>query len=374
MSTMKRRDVLKFSAIAAAAAMLPGTLLAQDPKKGGKAGKPLNILILGGTGFLGPHIVEAAQKRGHTLTLFNRGKTNPGLFPDVEKLHGDRKTDMTALHDRKWDAVVDTSGYFPADVKRSAELLKPNVGRYVFISTISVYESMAKPNDETSPVGKTSTPDATEITGETYGPLKALCEEEARKAFPDSSTIIRPGLIVGPGDPTDRFTYWPARVARGGEVLAPDKPEHPTQFIDGRDLAAFIVTCLENETNGTFNADAQAGSLTMGALLDSCKRMSKSDATFTWVPWKFLEAQNVNPWSDLPAWIPAEGDSAGFGKVDASKAKAAGLTYRPLDETVKDTLAWMATWPAERKAKLRAGLSPEREAEVLKAWHAKEAG
>jgi 2'-hydroxyisoflavone reductase len=200
-----------------------------------------------------------------------------------------------------------------------------------------------------------------------------LCEKAAEKAAPGKVTVVRPGLIVGPGDSTDRFTYWPVRVARGGEVLAPGSPKDFTQFIDVRDLADFIVLCLEKKILGTFNADAQAGSITMGRLLDTCKRVSNSDATFVWADPKFLEEQKIGPWGDMPAWIPASGDDAGFGQVSAARAKAAGLRYRPLDDTVKDTLAWLRTEPAEHQTKLKSGLSAEREAEALKAWHARKA-
>jgi 2'-hydroxyisoflavone reductase len=364
-----RRKFLLTAASSIAALPLMRSGFAEAPKGGG-----LKLLILGGTGFLGPQIVEAATRRGHTMTLFNRGKTHPGLFPDLEKLHGDRKTDMTALEGRKWDAVIDTSAYIPADVTRSATLLAPNVHQYLLISTVSVYAKLDKPGlDETAPLATTTEPAADKVTNENYGALKVLCEKAAEKAAPGKVTVIRPGLIVGPGDSTDRFTYWPVRVARGGEVLAPGSPKDFTQFIDVRDLADFIVLCLEKKILGTFNADAQAGSITMGRFLDTCKRVSKSDATFTWADPKFLEEQKIGPWGDMPAWIPAIGDDAGFGQVSAAKAKAAGLRYRPLDDTVKDTLAWFRTEPAEHQAKMKSGLSAEREAEALKAWHARKA-
>ena len=359
-----RRDFLRNASVAAA--MTPFTsVFGASPKK-------LTILIMGGTGFLGPHIVNTATVRGHTLTLFNRGKTHPGLFPNIEQLHGDRKTDLSALKDRKWDVVIDTSAYIPGDVTRSTTLLAPNIGQYILISTVSVYAKMDKPGmDESAPLATTDDPNAGKVTNENYGALKALCESAAMKVMPDRTTVIRPGLIVGPGDPTDRFTYWPVRVARGGEVLAPGSPKDFTQFIDGRDLADFIVLCAERKTLGTFNADAQAASITMGRLLDTCKKVSKSDATFTWLDAKFLEQEKVSAWADMPAWIPAEGDDAAFGRVSSAKAKAAGLKYRPLEDTVRDTLAWFKTEPAEHQAKLKSGISAEREAQVLKDWHAK---
>jgi 2'-hydroxyisoflavone reductase len=363
-----RRDFLRDAAVLAAIAPFgASTAYADTPNK-------LKILIMGGTGFLGPHVVEVARKRGHTLTLFNRGKTHPGLFPDIEQLHGDRKSDLSALEGRKWDAVVDTSAYIPADVTKSATLLAPNVTQYLLISTVSVYAKLDKPGqDESAPLATTDKPDADKVTNENYGALKALCEKAALAALPGRTIVIRPGLIVGPGDPTDRFTYWPVRVSRGGEVLAPGKPADPVQFIDGRDLAEFIVLCLEKKAFGTYNADAQAGALTIGEVLDTCKRVSKSDATFTWADAKFLEEQKISAWSDLPVWAPAEGDDAGFGRVSAAKAKAAGLKYRPLADTVRDTLLWIHTEPPERVTKMKAGLTAEREAEALKAWHARAA-
>ncbi len=365
-----RRDFLRN--VSVAAVLAPFADVSADGS--GPASKKLSILIMGGTGFLGPHIVNTATVRGHKLTLFNRGRTHPGLFPNIEQLHGDRKTDLSALNDRKWDVVIDTSAYIPGDVTRSTTLLAPNIGQYILISTVSVYAKMDKVGmDESTPVATTDDPNAEKVTNDNYGALKALCESAAMKVMPDRTTVIRPGLIVGPGDPTDRFTYWPVRVARGGEVLAPGSAKDFTQFIDGRDLADFVVLCAEKKTLGTFNADAQAGSITMGRLLDSCKKMSKSNATFTWVDPAFLEKEKVTPWADMPAWSPAEGDEAAFGRVSAAKAKAAGLKYRPLDDTVRDTLTWFKSEPAEHQAKLKAGITAEREAEVLKDWHTRSA-
>ena len=361
-----RREFLTASLATAVALGLSSTVLA-------KASKPLRILVLGGTGFLGPHFVEAARARGHVLTLFNRGKTNPGLFPDIEKLQGDRKTDLKALQGRHWDAVLDTSAYIPADVTRSAGLLSKNVDHYLIVSTISVYAKLDKPGmDEDSPLAKLADPTVDKVSNDTYGGLKALCEKAAEKQMPGRVTVIRPGLIVGPGDTTDRFTYWPARAARGGEILAPESPNLPTQFIDARDLAAFMLRCIELKTLGIFNADAQAGSITLGRMLDACRSAAGVDSSVTWVPADFLEKQNVGAWMDLPCWIPANGDEAGFGRLSAAKALAAGLAYRPLEQTVRDTLAWWQQQPEERRAKPKAGLSAEREAAVLLAWRQKQ--
>jgi 2'-hydroxyisoflavone reductase len=374
-----RRDFLMATSAAAAWLALPGCARAAGRgavERG--AGKPLKILVLGGTGFLGPHFVEAARANGHTLTLFNRGKSNPTRFSgeefkDIEQLRGDRKSDLSALEGkRRWDAVLDTSAYFPADVTRSARLLARRVGQYVIISSISVYADNSKPGaDETAAVLTMANAEAAqEITGENYGPLKALCEQAAAAELPGRSTVIRPGLIVGPGDNTDRFTYWPARAARGGEILAPGSAADPTQFIDVRDLAGFILHAIETDATGVFNADAAPGAISMGSLLAACRRAAGADSsTVTWVPADFLEAQQVSAWQDMPVWIPPAGEYAGFGRRSTDRAQAAGLKYRPLQQTVDDTLQWWNQLPEARRASPKAGLSPEREAAVLRAWH-----
>ncbi|UHQ19762.1 NAD-dependent epimerase/dehydratase family protein [Lysobacter sp. KIS68-7] len=379
-----RRDFLTVSLAAAGLAAMPAFARKKKPAAEDtnddafrKPGAPLRILVLGGTGFLGPHFVEAARAKGHKLTLFNRGKTNPTRFSgeefkDIEQLQGDRKTDMKALEGRrKWDAVLDTSAYLPADVTRSAQLLAKRVDQYLLVSTISVYARLDVPNqDESAPVAQLADPNVTEVTGETYGGLKALCESAAQREIPGHVTVVRPGLIVGPGDTTDRFTYWPARADRGGEILGPGSAADPTQFIDVRDLAAFMLHVIEQRNFGTFNADAPGGKLTMGELLDSCQRIAAKPSTVTWVPAAFLDKQQVSAWQDMPVWIPAEGENAGFGRMSSAKAQAAGLTYRPLDTTVADTLAYWRSLPPDRRANPKAGLPPEREAAVLKAWHA----
>jgi 2'-hydroxyisoflavone reductase len=327
------------------------------------------ILILGGTGFLGPALVELAQARGHTLTLFNRGKTRPHLFPEVEKLHGDRDGNLKALEGRKWDAVIDTSGYVPRVVRASAELLAPQVEHYVFISTISVYKDMSHSGiDEDAPVA-TVEEEKTEDVSQHYGALKALCEKAAEVVMPGRVASVRPGLIAGPGDPTDRFTYWPVRVARGGEVLAPGDGEDPVQFIDARDLAAFILRLVENRVMGTYNATGPASTFSMRELLEACKAANGGDARFTWADATFLEEQKVRPWSDMPVWIPRSGEDKGMGRVSNARALALGLTFRPTVDTARDTLAWFKTLPPERQAKMRSGLTVEREREVLAAWH-----
>jgi 2'-hydroxyisoflavone reductase len=337
---------------------------------------PKSILMLGGTGFLGPQTVEAAVKRGHTVTLFNRGKTRPGLFPDLEKLQGDREVnDYKALEGRTWDAVVDTSANVPRWVNEAAAVLGNKIGHYVYVSSVSVYPDLSRPGtDESAPVA--TLPDGTDpkvetITGETFGPLKALSEKAAEAAMPGRVAVVRPGLIVGPDDPTDRFTYWPVRVARGGEVLAPGSPDDPIQLIDVRDLGAFLVTLIESQARGTFNALGPAETLTLARMLEACKTASHSDATFTYAPVDFLEEQKVHAWSDMPAWVPHQGETAGFMHVSNARAIAAGLTFRSIDDTAKTTLDWFETQPGERRKKLRAGLTPERETAVLAAWKAR---
>ncbi len=337
------------------------------------------ILILGGTGFLGPQLVEAARSRGHTVTLFNRGKTRPQLFPDVEKLHGDRDPKigegLKALEGRKWDAVIDTSGYVPRVARASAELLAPNVGHYVFISTISVYKELPRPGmDESAPLATVEDP-KNENVRENYGALKALCEQAVEAAFPGRTTTIRPGLIVGPDDPTQRFTYWPVRVAEGGEVLAPPGAD-PAQFIDVRDLAEWTLLTLENRDFGTFNATGPARPLAMRELLEACKQASGSNATFTWADAAFLEKHKVRPWMDLPVWVTPAGEMAGMSSVSNAKAMARGLKFRPVVDTARDTLTWFNGLPPERQAELRkrAGLPPEREREVLAAWRQEQGG
>jgi 2'-hydroxyisoflavone reductase len=360
--------VSSIAALSASAGSLGGGLLNK---------KPMRILVMGGTGFLGPHFVEAALKKGHQLTLFNRGKTNPGRFKDsryasIEQLQGDRKSDLSALKNKTWDAVLDTSAYLPADVTRSASLLEKAVQHYLIVSTISVYAKMDKSGlDESSELIVLPDPNVDTVTNETYGGLKALSEKAAEAAMPGKVTVVRPGLIVGPGDNTDRFTYWPARAARGGDILAPESPDAPTQFIDVRDLANFMLHLMEERNFGIFNADAQAGSITMGKLLDACIRLAPKSAKTVWVSADFLAENNVGPWMDMPCWVPARGDEAGFGRRSAKKALAAGLIYRPLANTVRDTLTYWNGLPVERRAKPGAGLSADREAQVLAKWKLK---
>ncbi|MBI5876638.1 MAG: epimerase [Chloroflexi bacterium] len=328
----------------------------------------MKLLILGGTVFLGRHIVDCALARGHEVTMFNRGKQNADLFPQVEKLRGDRDGQLDALKGRRWDAVIDPSGYLPRVVRQSAELLADAVERYVFISTISVYADY-KVNgiDESYPVAKVAD-ETMEDIGKAYGALKALCEQAVERAVPGRVLQVRPGLIVGPNDPTDRFTYWPVRVARGGEMLAPVGPDFPVQAVDVRDLALWTVQMTEQKQTGVYNATGPDYPLTMGTLLDASSAESGSDARVTYVPESFLLEQKVAPWSELPLWLPGK-DNAGILSVSVQKAIAAGLEFRPLRETVRDTLAWERTRPGETELPRRAGMKPAREAELLAAWH-----
>jgi 2'-hydroxyisoflavone reductase len=324
----------------------------------------MKILIMGGTHFLGRHLVDSALGNGHELTLFNRGQTNPGLFPDLETIHGDREKDLDRLAGRKWDAVIDTCGYFPRLVKLSAENLKGAVDRYVFISSLSVHADFKETGiDESYPVGKLEDETVEVITGETYGPLKALCEQAVQEVHAERALVIRPGLIVGPYDPTDRFTYWPVRVARGGDVLAPDRPEALLQIIDARDLAGFIIRLVEDRASGVFNATGPDYELTMGKLLDTAREVARSNAVFKWAPLEFLNGHRVQPWSDLPAWAPDQGESVGFARIDISKALGAGLKFMPLEQTLRDTLDWASTLAPDHA--WRAGLKKEREEDLL---------
>ncbi|HET9598278.1 MAG TPA: NAD-dependent epimerase/dehydratase family protein [Anaeromyxobacteraceae bacterium] len=337
------------------------------PAADGGAARSRRILLLGGTGFLGPAVVEPARARGHAVTIFHRGQTRPGLFPGVEELFGDRDGKLDALRGRTWDAVVDTSGYVPRVVHQSAELLAPSVDRYLFVSSTAVYADTSRPGiDEAAPVATLADP-ASEDVPRHYGALKAVCERVVEAALPGRALSVRPGLIVGPGDPTDRFTYWPVRLSRGGEVLAPGDGSDPVQVVDVRDLGAFLVRLLEAGATGTFNVTGPASPLPTREFLAACTPAGASPR-LVWVPVEFLEELKVSPWSDLPAWVPARGATRGFGQIASGRALSAGLSFRPLPETARDTLAWWRALPEERRGKMRAGLSPESEERVLSVW------
>ena len=381
-----RRDFLKLSAAGALGGLGVLTsrraILAAEPTPAGtpstQAPKPLRILILGGTGFTGPDQVRYALSRGHKVTVFNRGKTHPGELPEgVEQLIGDRNGQLDALKGRQWDVAIDNPTTLPIWVRDAAQILKGNVDRYVFISTVSVYADNSQPGqDENGPLEKYKGPDPMKETlksvvdsgYELYGPLKALSEQEAEKWFPGQTLIIRPGLIVGPGDESDRFTYWPVRLERGGKVLAPGAPTDPVQFIDARDLAEWTIRMAEAKQTGIYTATGPAEPLTMGGMLDGIQRGIGSKAELVWVDADFLKAQKVSEWSDMPVWVPPVGEMAGFASRDIRRALDKGLTFRQVADTARDTLAWFKAQPAARQATLRAGLKPAREAEVLAAW------
>jgi 2'-hydroxyisoflavone reductase len=375
--TANRRTFIKLSAAAGAALTLSPTSRSLFAAGSDHPSKSLRILILGGTGFTGPFQVRYALSRGHEVTVFNRGKTHPGELPnEVEQLLGDRNGKLDALKGRKWDVVIDNPTSLPIWVRDVAAILKGNVDRYVFISTVSVYADTRTGVDENGALAKYEGPDAYKETIEamrasgykTYGPLKVLSEEEAEKAFPGKALIIRPGLIVGPRDETDRFTYWPVRIDRSGEVLAPGNPSDPVQIIDARDLAEWTIRMVENGQAGIYNAVGPDKPLTMGTMLEGIKSALHSDCQFTWAPADFLKQQKIEAWSDMPVWA---GDELGMARTSNRRALAKGLTFRPLADTARDTLDWFKKQTPERQAKLKAGITSVREKEVLAAWHEK---
>jgi 2'-hydroxyisoflavone reductase len=329
----------------------------------------MKLLVIGGTRFLGRHFVEAALARGHEVTLFHRGRTSPGLFPGAEVILGDRDGGLDALAGRRWDAVLDPSGYVPRVVRQSAAALAGRTAFYVFVSSISAYATPIAPGaDESAPLAALADPSAEEITGETYGGLKAACEREVAGVFGERSLVVRPGLIVGPHDPTDRFPYWPRRLARGGEVLAPGDPAQPVQVIDARDLAAWMLAMVERGAGGTFNAAGPEEPATFAALLRQAAMALDAPVKLTWVAEDFLLERGVQPWTELPLWVPRE--DAGLDEVSVRRAVAEGLVFRPLADTVRDTLAWDLARPDAARASSPA-LKPEREAALLAEWHAR---
>ncbi len=365
LTRMNRRDLSKLAAGAALATLLDNPIRA--------ASKPSRVLILGGTGFIGPHFVDALAGHGHSVTLFNRGRRSPQARAGVEQLIGDRTGQVDALKGRDWDAVIDDSGYTPRQVKLTADLLQGHVQQYIFISSISAYADLTPPNiDENYKLAQLKDPTVEVVNGETYGGLKVLCEQVVEQTYAARSAVIRPTFIVGPGDTTDRFTYWPTRVARGGEMLAPGSPRDPIQFIDARDLADFIRLCVERRLSGRYNLCNPPRAVTMGMLLDTSKRIAHADTKIVWASAKFLEAQKVigpdieN--NDIPIWADPAGDDAGAALVSCARAVAKGLRFRALDQTVRDTLEWQNQRPADKQT-LRAGLTAERESELLKKLH-----
>jgi nucleoside-diphosphate-sugar epimerase len=336
----------------------------------------VKLLVLGGTKFLGRAVVEEALARGHDVTLFNRGETNPELFPEAERLRGDRDGDLRALEGRSWDAAVDPSGYVPRVVRASAELLREAVGHYVFVSSVSAYADPLAPGfDECAPLKEPEL--ESEDVREHYGALKVACEQVVEEVFRGRSAVVRAGLIVGPHDPTDRFTYWPVRVARGGEVLAPGRRGRQWQFIDVRDLGRWILRSAESGTAGAFTATGPVPETTAAEVLETCRAVAGSDTRFTWVDEEFLLERDVGEWMELPLWLAEESEFAHMLDADVSRAVAAGLATRPVAETVRDTLEWAQARDG-RGAGTAAmgntggvGLDPERERELLAAWHAR---
>ena len=368
-----RRNFIQTTSVAAAA-LAGGRGLAATPR--------LKLLILGGTGFIGPHMVRAAQARGHEVTLFNRGRTNPN--PDVETLIGDRDGDIAALQNREWDAVIDNSGYVPRHVGDSARLLSDQVKRYLFISSISVYKDFAADSiDESYPLGKLPADHTGEqVTGATYGPFKVLCEAAVQSSLRERATIVRPGYIVGPGDRTDRWTYWPVRVAAGGPMLVPGSPEDPMQFIGVTDLAEFVVKLLETDTPGTFNAVGPGSPMTMGALINALGEAIGTTPEPVWTGNEFLSELKAN----VPIWAPPVGDFRGVHLVEATRALSNGLTHTPAGEIGRQTVDWWRSLDEERREAMRDGLRMDPdlppgpapmskqlavERELLSRWHDK---
>jgi 2'-hydroxyisoflavone reductase len=388
--SLDRRDVLKLGALALAATATRARAQTASAGDTGpqRAGKALDLLILGGTGLTGPHQVRYALARGHRITMFNRGRKKPEWLGQVEQLLGDRdKNDYGSIQaevdkGRRWDAVIDNPSSVPAWIRDAAKVLKGHVGGYMTISSLSAYADNAMPGQDESAALAPFDGDPLQETNASlradmnkYAGLKAATEAETRKHFGDLATIVRPGLIVGPGDDTDRFTYWLLRMMRGGEVLCPGDGRDPVKFIDARDLGEWMIRLTEQKARGAYNAIGPDYTLDMAALLYGIRASTTAGARFTFVPADFLEAQNVSPWGDMPVWVPATGDSAGFHTRSNAKAIAAGLTFRSIADTTAATLAWFDAQPEERrKAGARAGIKPEREVEVLKAWKVKSKG
>lgn len=376
-----RRDILKAGGLglsAVALSGLAGRVAAQEYGLVPKADRPLEILILGGTGFTGPFQVRYALARGHRVTIFNRGNKSLDWPGPVEELVGDRNEgNLEALQGRRWDVCIDNPTTLPFWVRDAGRVLKDNVGHYVFTSTLSVYASNAEPGaDESAALLEYTGKDAMTETmdslrddrGSLYGPLKAESEREVARWFPDDHTIIRPTLIVGPGDQTDRFTYWPWRMARGGQVLAPGDGNDPVQIIDARDLAEWTIRQAEARAGGAYNAAGPDYEFTFEAMLHGIRAVTGKAAELIWASADFLADQGLNPWSDMPVWIPRQDDFSGFSTRSNAKAIAAGLTFRPFADTVSATLDWFREQPEERRADVRAGITAEREAEALAAW------
>jgi 2'-hydroxyisoflavone reductase len=374
-----RRGFLRTSALVAGGAGLglgPRTL-SRTPGTGGdealpEVGKSLRILILGGTGFIGPHQVRYARERGHEVTLFNRGKTAPDMFPGLETLIGDRNGDYEALKGRSWDVCIDNSASTPEWVTMAGEVLRDSVAHYIYVSSRSAYADYSTvPMTAAEPTHTYETagvePGAERLP---YGLRKALCEREAQRFFPGRCTIFRPALIVGPGDPTDRFTYWPVRIHRGGEVLSPGDPSDPCQIIDARDLTGWMIRMAEEGHTGVYNALGPAIPRPMEQLLYGIRAVTTAETRFTWVPADFLAEHRVRPYSHMPVWMPPGPGREGFARFDIGPEVEKGLTFRPLAVTARETLEYHFSRSREERENLGAGLPAERERDVLEAWHA----
>lgn len=352
---------------AVAAGEFPQVSMAATDAK--KTHRSLNILILGGTGFIGPHMVIEALRRGHKVSLFNRGRSNRTLFRDLDLYVGDRDNGLDALKGHTWDAVVDNSGYVPRHVTDSARLLSSATSHYLYVSSISAYAGFGRANDESSPLASMDDDTVEEITGETYGPLKALCEKRAAAEINAGDlTILRPTYVCGPGDHTDRFTWWPARTMRGGDMLWPGTRADRIQIIDVRDLANFVVDSLEQKITGIYNMVTPASGYTMGELHDDCLAITASDMNAVWVSGRFIDDNKLAEGRSIPIWTSPDGDSGKVAFVNGEKAVAAGLRNRPIRETARDALAWWKTLPEARTSKPNAGLSAEVEANALEQW------
>jgi 2'-hydroxyisoflavone reductase len=335
--------------------------------------EPLRVLILGGTQFVGVHLTQMARQRGHVVTLFHRGQTNPDWFPEIERLKGDRDGGLESLRGRTWDAVIDTSAYIPRHARITSELLAPCIRRYLFVSTILVYADFVRPNDEDSVLAALPDRDVEHVDLNTYGPLKVACERVLHEVIGERLTVVRPGYIAGPYDHTDRFTYWPARAARGGDMIAPGTPDNPMQIIDVRDMARFVLDALENDLSGTFNLVRPPG-LTIGRVIDASVEVARSLAGPStalrpiWIAADFLgryTSVSIGA-NDFPLWHPPTGSLAGFAQVSAVKALKAGLAITPIGTTVHDCLSWHLARPGHPCP--QAGISPDREQEILAAW------
>lgn len=353
--------------MAAPAGAASATLPARKAKARAGDGQAMRILILGGTQFIGPYVVRRAISRGHEVTLFNRGRTNIHLFPDVEKLVGDRNDDLSALEGRRWDAVIDNSGYTADQLRLSVNMLRDATDQYLFTSTRAVYHEFSAPvMNEDAPVGPRDTPERDWVG---YGPNKVLSERVVQEGFGDRTLIVRPPVVVGPGDPTDRFTYWVDRIDDGGEVMVWGDPADPVQFVDVRDLAEFFVNLLEHETRGIFNTNGPASPLSSAEFVYGIRAVTANPVSFTWVDWDFLAERELMPQNPLPFWQPPRGRYLNYGRMDSSRAIAAGLRFRPLAVTAKDTLDWHRSREDMGNYQMRI-LDRGMEERVLAEWHA----